>query len=311
MKSKRIDKAIEIINYAIQNQITVTEASVKCGFAYTYVKNVKALVYENYENGMLSDELFNRFVTAYEKYQSGDLEIDKKSTKPQDNISIDTNQMPIELRKIPKGEKTELKNENENEATVTWIWNQNYSPDHVKTVPELLKACNVDTNIWRVREQLVNKWDTSFKVNGAPLTIQNWQVKARLEKDVKLSDALDIEKFFKNMVKTYIPPILNIVPKAFEDQDEDNLLEISLFDLHFGKLCWGQETGEDFDIKIARQRFLATIETLIQRASGFQYSRILFPVGNDFFNSDTIFNTTTKGTMVDEDCRCLHLPSFP
>jgi hypothetical protein len=35
----------------------------------------------------------------------------------------------------------------------------------------------------------------------------------------------------------------------------------------------------------------------------FQYSRIVFPVGSDFFNSDTIYNTTTKGTPQDEDLR--------
>jgi len=42
---------------------------------------------------------------------------------------------------------------------------------------------------------------------------------------------------------------------------------------------------------------------LIRRASGFQYNKILFPIGSDFFNSDTIYNTTTKGTPQDEDLR--------
>jgi hypothetical protein len=97
--------------------------------------------------------------------------------------------------------------------------------------------------------------------------------------------------------------VFKIIPKTTRNNEETNLLEISLFDLHLGKLCWDQETGENFDLKIASKRFLDTIEKLIQRASGFQYDRILFPIGNDFFNSDTIFNTTTKGTLQDEDCR--------
>jgi len=304
MTEKRIDRAIEIINYAIQNQITVTEASVKCGFAYTYVKNVKALVYEEYDKDILSDELFNKFVEAYERYEKGDIEFDKENTKPQVNVNVDTTQMPAELRKIPQGEKTEFKNEDDdNEATVSWTWNQNYPPDHVKTVPELLKACDVDTNIWRVKEQLVNKWDTSFKVNDAPLTIQNWQVKARLERDVKLSEALDIEKIFTRMAQNYQPPVLDWTPIKPTTAEENNLLEISIFDLHMGKLAWGGETGENYDTKIARERFLSSIEKLLHRAIGFPFSRILFPVGNDFFNSDTIFNTTTQGTPQDEDLR--------
>jgi hypothetical protein len=105
------------------------------------------------------------------------------------------------------------------------------------------------------------------------------------------------------MVKDYTPPILNIAPKTRGDQDENNLLEICIFDLHMGKLAWGGETGENYDTKIARQRFIDAIQKLVKTAEGFQYSRILFPVGNDFFNSDTIFNTTTKGTQQDEDLR--------
>ena len=287
MTEKRINKAIEIINYAIQNRIALTEASVKYGFANTYVKNVKALVYEDYDNGILSDEQFNKFIDTYQRYEKGEIPI------------------PIELRNIPKGEKTnfEIDEFNENEAIVSWTWNQNYSPDHVKTVPELLKTCNVDTNIWKVKENIVNKWDTSFKINGAPLTVQNWQVKVRLVKDVKLNDVLDIEKIFKKMTKDYQPPIYDWTPINPTKNEENNLLEVSVFDLHLGKLCWAGETFENYDTKIASKRFLNAIENLLHKASVFEFSRILFPVGNDFFNSDTILNTTTKGTPQDEDLR--------
>ena len=299
MKSKRIDKAIEIINYAIQNQITVTEASVKCGFSYTYVKNVKALVYENYGSGNLSAELFNRFAIAYERYQGEDLEWKKLPRKTDNEFTKISD--PSKERKNFVGNEKITYTENGNQATVEWKSGANYPSDHIKTLAELLKATEVDLNVWQVKDHSVNKWDVTAIINKLPTTIQNFQVKARLEKDVKLSDALDIEKIFKNMVKTYTPPILNIAPKAFGEQDENNLLEISLFDLHLGKLCWEQETGENFDIKIARKRFIDTVEKLVQRASGFQYNRILFPIGNDFLNSDTIFNTTTKGTPQNED----------
>ena len=69
MKKKRIEKAVEIINYAVQNKISVKEASVKCGFADTYLKNIKAIVYELYDNNLIEDELFHMFETAYNKYK--------------------------------------------------------------------------------------------------------------------------------------------------------------------------------------------------------------------------------------------------
>jgi len=61
MTKERIEKSVEIINYAIQNEISVREASIKCGYADTYIKNIKAIVYEKYESGNLEDELFTLF----------------------------------------------------------------------------------------------------------------------------------------------------------------------------------------------------------------------------------------------------------
>jgi hypothetical protein len=81
------------------------------------------------------------------------------------------------------------------------------------------------------------------------------------------------------------------------------LLEINIADLHFGRLTWNQETGADYDIKIARELFLTCIIKLIEQSKGYNISRILFILGNDYFNVDNIANTTTAGTPQDEDSR--------
>lgn len=307
MNKERIEKAVEIINHAILNQISVKEASVQCGFADTYVKNIKAIVYEKYENGTLEDELFTQFDEAFKRYLNNDNKFIKISdpTKQKEHFVRGENIsriLPIDLSKTNDSERMLLSMKEDN-GELTWISGSNYPKDHVKTLDELLDASKVNLDIWKVKEYWINKWDTTSWKRDFPETIQNWQVKARLEKDVKLSDALDIEKIFKNMVKTYTPPILNIAPKTHSENDENNLLEICIFDLHMGKLAWGGETGENYDTKIARERFIGAIEKLVRTANAFEYSRILFPVGNDFFNSDTIFNTTTKGTQQDEDLR--------
>jgi hypothetical protein len=299
MTKERIEKAVEIINYAIQNQISVKEASVKCGYADTYVKNIKAIVYDSYEKGNLDDDLFSLFDEAYKQYVNNKgfgLIHDETSLESQIDIAIKKpeNSLPNESLKYY---------EEDNEGYVEWISGANYPVDHIKTVPQLLQATEVDTEIWRVKDQLVNKWDMTSKVNGFPVTIQNFQVKVRLEK--KLQDIREraIGELFREMCKNYVPPVLDWMPETPSERHENNLFEITCFDLHMGKLAWGGETGENYDTKIARQRFLDTVETLIHRASSFEYSRILFPVGSDFFNSDTIYNTTTKGTPQDEDLR--------
>ena len=291
MTRERIEKAIDVINYAIDNKLSVYEASVRCGYANTYVKNVKAIIYDKYENDTIDDDLFTLFDNAYKNYVN------------QTNGSIQTNTKNIENEQLSTNEQTKF-NVSGKEGEIEWKSGSNYPVGHIKTLDQLLESCNVDLNIWKVKDYTVNKWDVTSWKKENPQTIQNFQVKARLEKLVELNNVKDVADIFIDMVNNYTPPVFhtnNI--RQYPLNDENNLFELSIFDLHFGKLAWAGETGENYDTKIARTRFLSSIEMLIQRASGFPYSRILFPVGSDFFNSDTLENTTTKGTSQDEDLR--------
>lgn len=82
------------------------------------------------------------------------------------------------------------------------------------------------------------------------------------------------------------------------------LLEIDIFDPHFGKLAWGEETGENYDIKIAEERYMTALSELLHRASGGdKIEKILFPIGNDLMHTDTTTSTTTGNTQQDCDVR--------
>lgn len=76
----------------------------------------------------------------------------------------------------------------------------------------------------------------------------------------------------------------------------NRLLELSLFDLHIGKLAWDEETGENFDSKIACERYTKAIDELLSRVDLSQIERILLPIGNDMINVDNKAHTTTAGT---------------
>jgi hypothetical protein len=90
-----------------------------------------------------------------------------------------------------------------------------------------------------------------------------------------------------------------------EPSSSSNLFVPCIFDLHLGKLAWGEETGEDYDSKIAVRRFRMALEDLIQKAEGHKIEQILFPVGNDIYNSDKAkpFPQTTAGTPQMDDLR--------
>jgi hypothetical protein len=81
------------------------------------------------------------------------------------------------------------------------------------------------------------------------------------------------------------------------------MLEIPIMDLHFGKLGWNKEVGEDYDHKIARDRMIGVVTDIIRRIQPFNVDRIIFPIGQDFFNFDDSIGNTTAGTRQDSDMR--------
>ncbi len=81
------------------------------------------------------------------------------------------------------------------------------------------------------------------------------------------------------------------------------MLEVPIVDLHLAKLAWAPETGENYDIKIAEKRFMDVICDIVERAQHYEFEQVVFPIGNDFFNYDSVDGATTKGTPQDNDSR--------
>lgn len=309
MGTNRLIKACEILDYAINNQVSAKAASKFFGLGKNYVSDVK----RSYV--FVHTELQKDFDKKYDEYEKSKTVGRPPILVPQSASTIsnfflnDCNppeEFKFTLPNIPEPKEKEIDDkisvvEDYNEKTIEWNGN-NYSSDHIKTLEELLIATKTDKELWNVKSHIINKWDTTFVDSDRnPHTIQNFQVKAVLEKNIAHQNNVNASDEFIKMLDNYSAPIL-YVPMA-EPTEENNLLEISLFDLHMGKLAWHGETGENYDTKIASERFVKAINTLIYRAASFQFNKILFPIGNDFFNSDNLNNTTTHGTPQDEDLR--------
>jgi hypothetical protein len=319
----RILKGMQVIDYAIDNNTSLTIASVKSGYADTYVKNVKRKVVDKFNKKTIDIKDYVLFMDKYDEYLSkctkqepivislanSKICADKVYAGAQtvtftDNSQIRVQANPPETAQFNQSQNEQLKFEIQGKvANIEWKNGSNYPNGHIKTAEQLLLAAEIDNAMWKIKKQIVNKWDvTSFK-SVDPITIQNFQVKLELERNNPLFEAVNLGEILENIVKSYKLP--QVQPSLFEKNvhGEHNLLELSLFDLHIGKLGWNGETGENYDTKIARDRFVTALTTLLKRASSFNYERILFPIGNDFFNSDNMNNTTTHGTPQDEDLR--------
>jgi hypothetical protein len=87
-------------------------------------------------------------------------------------------------------------------------------------------------------------------------------------------------------------------------KDRDGLLyEVDMPDLHFGKLAWAEESGQDYDIQIAEKAARAAFAGLLGFVVHQPISKILLPLGNDFFNVNGAGEQTVNGTKQVEDTR--------
>lgn len=155
---------------------------------------------------------------------------------------------------------------------------------------------------WRVVSSFVKRgyWDQTIKDNdGNPQ--KTTQHAYRCDLTVKPIQNLITTQIVLDVFKNLKPPKLEKVKYV----SGDYLLEIPIVDFHFGLLAWRDETGEDYDLKIAERLYKDTINDFISRIEAYNIpiEKIIFPIGNDFFNSDTVTNTTTKGTILDSDTR--------
>lgn len=177
---------------------------------------------------------------------------------------------------------------------------------NIKTIEDLLEYAEVDTTEWKVKSYEINSWEVTMgkksTSSGDPETYTNFQVKAKLEKrnsEIAIKNLLDdFKKEIKNHSFKYSP----IKRKQYKD---GVMIEISLYDIHYGLLAWGDETlDKDYDIKIARKLIKDSTDYLLSTASSqFNVEQIVFPIGNDFFNVNSALNTTFKGTPQSEDDR--------
>ena len=173
-------------------------------------------------------------------------------------------------------------------------------PERVQTLEQLTAVCKIDTAIWDVERFICNKWEMGSKdADDRPQVTALYQVKAWLRKRVVLIAARSEIDALKAEAKAALP-----ARKWRTAKPTGMMLEPALPDLHVGKLAWADETGyEHYDIQTAERVFDDALHALIQRTKGYQFDRVVFPVGNDLLHADTKQGTTNAGTPLDTDSR--------
>ena len=179
------------------------------------------------------------------------------------------------------------------------IWfdeNENKTPDTI------LEKFGYDKETWEVMTWTFGKWEVAIKdeeENRVCTTIRA-RIRPKLEKDIPVEKYIEIAK---QTFKKEIQPIKIFTKKTDVSLNKNKLLELTGMELHLGKMSWSGETGQDYDKNIAQERFNVIYREIIEQQEIEKCDTCLLCIGNDFFNSDTVNATTTKGTPQTNDLR--------
>jgi hypothetical protein len=178
------------------------------------------------------------------------------------------------------------------------------TPEHVRTLADLIRVCQIDTTEWIVERWVANKWEMGAKDDdGKIVTRPLFQVKAWLKRNVNLLAArAEVAQLIEDARRGL--PKLGMLPKRGHTATSGTMLELNIADLHLGKLAWDAETGHGhYDSREAEAQHDRAVETLLARTSSYRFESILIVLGNDLLHIDGRANTTTAGTPQDSDSR--------
>lgn len=177
----------------------------------------------------------------------------------------------------------------------------------IKNEEQLVKDCNIDTNKWFVESWEVKRYSAWIKKDGEIHSEPKYSVyvklkKRKLDSDLQLQKQVILDEI-KNESKDVSSFHTLFHPNNQPIIKKEYLYEISVPDAHFGKMSWKEESGEDYDIKIASDRYNDAINGLLETVDLRKVQKILFPIGNDMINIDSRNNETFAGTKQDSDSR--------
>lgn len=165
----------------------------------------------------------------------------------------------------------------------------------------LAKLHNVDLSKYKIS----NYW-TKLRGDGS-FTSSLLCAKIKIDEDINSQKELMMSEIISSisshsLIKSHTLFKDSLIPKS---NNGKYIYELLLFDVHFGKLAHKDEVGEDYDIKIAYNRYKNCIADLLSKGSKYidNIEEFVLPIGNDLIQVDNTFGTTTAGTPVDTDSR--------
>lgn len=177
---------------------------------------------------------------------------------------------------------------------ITFLENEERTPLTV------LKKLNLSPEKWELMRYDFGTWETFIKDHGLEMQTT---VKVKVRPTTINLTIEEMGNIAKKVFSKQIEPIKTIIPKITEGLDDNKLLESPPLELHLGELSCVIDTNENYDSKIAQNRFNEITNKTIELQRQQKCGTLLLSIGGDFFNADNNFDTTNKGTQQHSDLR--------
>ena len=172
----------------------------------------------------------------------------------------------------------------------------------IRTQEQALLKAEIDTDVWEVARCKVTSWEVGAKGPDNRIVVEPL---FGIKLDLQRKNSWNPTEFRELLLEDFkaLKPSYK-KPAASKKYANDLLGVLCIFDHHFDKLAWEEESGQNYDLHIATKRYLDAANNLLSRLAKDKPSRIVYVVGNDFLHVDQGgSNATTKGTRVDTDGR--------
>ena len=151
---------------------------------------------------------------------------------------------------------------------------------------------------WKVKNGQVIDGDVSD--SGKMLVVPLYHVEVLFVRKTQEIQARNIVGELVKDAKRHVPKYTKI---KYPKHKDGMLYEIEMPDLQLGRLVMAEEAGEASNPDMYVRMAESAIARLMDNVKGFDLSRILLPLGNDFYDSNTAANTTAHGTPQRDDVR--------
>ena len=134
------------------------------------------------------------------------------------------------------------------------------------------------------------------KEDGTKEPVGQW-VKTKADEEAKLAALLEA-------VARIAEPFRGLIEPAAEPAvvDADLLCVYPFGDPHIGMLSWAEETGQNFDLKIAESTLVAAVDKLVEIAPPAEQALII-PLGDNVHSDNLINRTSRSHAALDVDGR--------